>query len=868
MAGLTDHQLLVRNIVAEILEISPVHITANSDFFLMGGNSLLLGQLSHRLRRQTGINIRITDIFSESTIRGIASIIDEKEKKEITEGVRHKGIDVGGTMNGYSQEKRSPSRSQNHPLCLIIQAIPFLFFYPLKLALMWSTLISTLSNLSHVSAGGSYARVATLLVAILTALLVDGLIPPLAAICFKWITIGRHRPGTYRMWSSYYLRWWIVNQAIRISDLGIFSTHPWLMKIYYQSLGARIGRGVHIDEDTRLYECDLLTLQDGCRLNARTLCGFCVERDGHFRLAPVTIGRKAFINPYTNISPGTNISDDSVYGPHSSSHDNPSPKLYAAYNRTLLSEPSLWLRIVFAWPIILIVIFVSYIPWILVLYAMAHGSQFKGPGLNDLEAVIYWFTSSTPIFYYALSNIVHALLVPLVRLALGIITKRILGLNGENSSLNPSQMALLRRYINWYILSEKTLGDAFIILGPHYEAVSVAYRAMGAKVGRRVYWPGGGIICPDPELLDIGDDVVFGSRSSLITTDSLGSGKIVIEEGAMVADRVVLLPGTRLGSGAVMGTGSLGKRNGNYAAGSIWVGNENGEALCLSKSYKEGLQTDTANTSTPFGRAFYRKEANYFVFPYTMVLAVGIFVVMLSAAYWSIGTVAVAQILRHTQILHFYIFRTYRYRLGVLYGVVALCFIIILSLQGILAMLWIIATNRVVIGQRQPGKYDWDQSNYCQRWNIHLLLMQIIRVGYGSTGVLAPLTGSAYIVWYFRALGCKIGRNCAIWAGGEIGLMTEPDLVELGDDVNLDDCSVVGHINSRGRFSLNRLKIGNKCAMRAGSRLLAGASMEDNSMLCEHTLLASGDIADSNTVYCGWPAKRLETSKSNSAAFS
>lgn len=41
----------------------------------------------------------------------------------------------------------------------------------------------------------------------------------------------------------------------------------------------------------------------------------------------------------------------------------------------------------------------------------------------------------------------------------------------------------------------------------------------------------------------------------------------------MVADRVVLLPGTRVGSGAVMGTGSLGKRNGNYAAGSTWIGN-------------------------------------------------------------------------------------------------------------------------------------------------------------------------------------------------------------------------------------------------------------------------------------------------------
>ena len=34
--------------------------------------------------------------------------------------------------------------------------------------------------------------------------------------------------------------------------------------------------------------------------------------------------------------------------------------------------------------------------------------------------------------------------------------------------------------------------------------------------------------------------------------------------------------------------------------------------------------------------------------------------------------------------------------------------------------------------------------------------------------------------------------------------------------------------------------------------------MEDYSMLCEHTLLTSGDVADFGVAYVGWPAKRLE----------
>lgn len=29
-------------------------------------------------------------------------------------------------------------------------------------------------------------------------------------------------------------------------------------------------------------------------------------------------------------------------------------------------------------------------------------------------------------------------------------------------------------------------------------------------------------------------------------------------------------------------------------------------------------------------------------------------------------------------------------------------------------------------------------------------------------------------------------------------------------------------------------------------------------MLCEHTLLTSGDVADANSVYSGWPAKQVD----------
>jgi hypothetical protein len=49
------------------------------------------------------------------------------------------------------------------------------------------------------------------------------------------------------------------------------------------------------------------------------------------------------------------------------------------------------------------------------------------------------------------------------------------------------------------------------------------------------------------------------------------------------------------------------------------------------------------------------------------------------------------------------------------------------------------------------------------------------------------------------------------------------------------------------------------CALRSGSRLLSGAEMEDSSMLLEHTLLTSGETAEADAVYVGWPARQLDS---------
>lgn len=144
------------------------------------------------------------------------------------------------------------------------------------------------------------------------------------------------------------------------------------------------------------------------------------------------------------------------------------------------------------------------------------------------------------------------------------------------------------------------------------------------------------------------------------------------------------------------------------------MGAQNGQAICLVRGPKE--KDVQSGTATPFGRAYYDRQADYFVIPYIGVLFIGLLTATLTAMYWSLSAVTVAQVLRQLQIhLHgLRLFKDTWYRFGLLYALIALCFICVLTIQGILAMAWVVLTKWLVIGQRTEGPFPWDKSSYCE----------------------------------------------------------------------------------------------------------------------------------------------------------
>ena len=204
---------------------------------------------------------------------------------------------------------------------------------------------------------------------------------------------------------------------------------------------------------------------------------------------------------------------------------------------------------------------------------------------------------------------------------------------------------------------------------------------------------------------------------------------------------------------------------------------DKGEAIYLKTALPE--HATGSDTITPFGKAYYKKEANFFVFPYAMIVVLSATATAFSAIYWSLSGIGSSQVLKQIQIHlhHLQLFAPHRF--GILYAIIVTCFAVIFTLGGIITILWDITVKWVLMGRRKPGLYDWDQSSYCQRSKLGITLSPLMLKDFGTGGLLAPLTGSAYIVWYFRALGASIGENCGLWVGGNPGQMTEPDLVEV-----------------------------------------------------------------------------------------
>ncbi|RMY91935.1 hypothetical protein D0862_09607 [Hortaea werneckii] len=956
-ASMNDTEATVAKLFAQTLSLSVNDICRTSDFFDLGGSSMAAGQLLSKLRKEFEMRLPIDVLFTTRKVSALAALIQERKKETESPISKATAADVAHVEPPLLPGCEETCSSTKATL-LAMQLLPLIVMYPMKRAFTWTVFIYFLTYTQDwVTNQSILGRLLDLCISMFVARTLTRTVAPLLAVVFKWLVIGKYKEGLYPMWSSYHTRWWLCQKVIAIAGMGNFGICNTTRVAYYRMLGATIGHSVSIQKGATLGEYDLVSIGDEAVLERCIVRPFGAERNTSMYLGRIRIGPRAVVGTASIVAPGTNVPKNACLGPNTSSWEVADAD---ESNRDLAPSripAAHWTLNLFAGlPIQFMVKFVGAMPWLLCLLALV--SHKPHDEVNDmLREVCIWFSGENRVgLHYAalsanavLSPMAYFFAVCLVKksfdLALGVVRPTRADQQSNISKFRAQLIRLLMPAPAFHSLSE--------LFGTHYERTSQLARLMGAKVGKRVYWPGTGPSIQDFPLLEIGDDVVFGSRSHLVTSDGNGSETIRIHTGAMVADRVVLLPGVELGEGTVMGSGALTKRNLPYASNTTWVGAKKGEAVCLTTAEPEGkerssiqagkfvstghnLSVDdvisspynhsginststtlvphldseassiafaekgtvrhtnfdtkttqtsikTSNTtsvtvhevdstgsldteaesSSPFGRAFYQGKANYKVWSQSTITCYSTLVALSTAIFWNIGSISAVQVIGHAYknntILSQGFLGQNNLRPLALYIYFTAIIIAIMAVQSALVLAFLIGSKWLLMGRRQQGNYDWDKSPYCQRWQLFLKLESLRRHCYGGHGILGMLTGTHWIVLYFRALGLKCGRDCALFAGGLPSLMfTEPDLLTLGDRVSVDDASLVGHINTRGKFDLNPLHVGDRSVLRSGSRLLSGARMEADACLLEHTLIMAGDVVDEGSTSQGWPAEEFK----------
>ena len=851
----TEKQLA--NVWLATLDLKPgsLEVGKDSNFFELGGSSMLAGKLASKVRKHFGLAFTAEDVFINGTLEPMADVLKQRGyAEEDADQCGNTCIPRFGSDRRDLEElvKGYQNKTSTGCVSLTVPWIPLLFFMPILKVCRW-TMYAALWLFFMNQLG--IPRFWALLLAIFSSAVAKNIVQPLLLLTLKWLIMGQYREGGYPLFGFTYWRWWFINRMHIVCGPGFFSynntTRIWFLRL----MGAKVGRNVKVAKTflKNFGEYDLLTLADDVAIDDAVVRAQVMD-SGLMVFAPITIGKGSSVCMKTVIVPGAEVPPDTHIGPLSSSHEiADSAPHYKSYCRPLFPAPKPWVQLLIGRPLLLFVKLIGWVPWFYSLFLMVNVAADRGVFVSDLTTVyklVIWFTTDVRVIFFLVNRAVKLVVFQFVVLAQIILLKWCVIGKFTPGSRTRSEWYIFK---HWFMAELWGLLDWPIVsscVGPHYSVVSAIYRSLGVKVGKHIFWPGSGIPTVEFDLIEVGDDCVFGSRSYFMPCDAEYAAPIIMGAGAMIADRCVLLPGTNVDKLATLGSGTLGRKDGYYPKGSTWIGNRNGEAVQLEKGDQDASSMDTIS---PFGKGFYKRDATYFVFPQFLLVPFNMVWIMSSMAL-KVGGPTIGALLSLRYIIglkenigwaHFMRKYTVAY---------SICWLI---------MLIYIATVRItlkwlIIGKLRPGSYDFDKSSYIQRWKLNITVGWITRK-VGADDLASHFNGTWYLCQFFRMLGASIGKDVCLYPNGANPHMTEPDVVTIGDRAMLDQCSIIGHINSRGKFSINQVRIGAGACLRSWTRLQSGAEVEEDGKMLEHTLVLGGDIVDAGSSVQGWPRSVTQT---------
>ncbi|WP_018773553.1 Pls/PosA family non-ribosomal peptide synthetase [Arthrobacter sp. 131MFCol6.1] len=781
-------------------------VSTDAHFFNdLGADSLLMARYCAGIRKETALPAAaMQDIYEHPTVRQLAACLEARHSESIH-------IADVPAADAARPAPMPPVSSFQYALCGAIQLLIFLGYtmyaaWLLIFGYEWVLGGSTPLDMWLRSIGFGVATFVVLSV---------------TPIIAKWVLVGRWKPGTIRIWSLAYLRFWTVKTLTRANPLVTFAGSP-LYVLYLRLLGAKIGKGVVIFS-RKVPACpDLLTVGDNTVINKDSSFLCYRAHAGIIEIGPVSLGSNVLISERTTLDIGTSMGNDTQLG-HASSlqtsqavpdcevwHGSPAARASTNYLRVPAVQCSTRRRVIYS----LLQLFNR-----LVLVVPA--------GVLGLAALLPPYLSTGHLQLGAFTFFVDVVVVTLVLFIVGLITGLVTVLclpRLLNHFIKPDVVyplygwhfsihRLISRVSNIKTYKD-TFGDSSYII--YY------LQALGWKLGN-VQQTGSNfgptLGHESPFLCSVGTGTMVSDGLNMMNADYTSSSfrlsQVQIAGHNFLGNNITFPIGAHVGENCLLASKVMIPIDGPIRRD---VGLLGSPAFEIPRSVQRDAQFEELNTPEAVKRILPAKNRHNIL---SMVLFLSVKWVLLLAATLA-GAVAVSA--------HSFL------------GVLAIA----AAMLGLLVfrVLFTALVERSVMGFRRL------KPEYCSIYDRYFWRHE--RLWKLLAG--APFNGTPFKALMWRLLGVKVGKRLY-----DAGLnMPEKTLVTIGDHCTFNEGThVQGHSMEDGAFKSDYIVFGNHCSLGVDGWVNYGATMREGSSLSADAFLMKGEDVPEGATYSGNPAREV-----------
>jgi acetyltransferase-like isoleucine patch superfamily enzyme len=109
--------------------------------------------------------------------------------------------------------------------------------------------------------------------------------------------------------------------------------------------------------------------------------------------------------------------------------------------------------------------------------------------------------------------------------------------------------------------------------------------------------------------------------------------------------------------------------------------------------------------------------------------------------------------------------------------------------------------------------------------------------------------------FYYRALGCKIGKDCFVSSDR----INDPYLVTIGDNSIIGSKVIITpHLAEKNDLVLSPITIGNNCLIGLGAQINPGCIIGDGAVIASRAIVPKYTNIPAGEVWAGIPAKKIK----------